>query len=79
MKLSLLTFLKVFLIIEQLYAQCIDDYIPNIVDIIMNALLTNLPGCAGVNHEIVDINREGAPTPIDLGTLFFDKWGHCEN
>jgi len=60
-----------------LYRQCIiDDYIPKIVDNIMNAMPTNLSSCEEVKQAIFDINREGAPTPNGLGTLYYDKYGY---
>jgi len=53
---------------NNLYRQCIiDDYIPNIVDNIMNAML--------INQAIFYMNREGAPILNGLGALFFEKYG----
>jgi len=43
--------------------QMLNNLIPNIVHIIMNAMLNNLPSCGGVNRAIFDNNREGAPSP----------------
>jgi len=52
----------------------VEEFIPNLIDEPVNALLTKIPTREEIKHEVFDLNKDGALDPDGFGACFYQTY-----